>query len=72
MSERRADESYQMFRCQLCSRSQASPGLLPRRVPRRPSLASCPQGDVGAGGAPTETENHTSLPERNKQGLQSC
>eukprot|EP00064_Thunnus_orientalis_P003681 superscaffoldBa00000311_g3692 len=32
-SERCVDESYQMLQCQLCSRSQASPGLLPRRVP---------------------------------------
>ncbi|KAA8581791.1 hypothetical protein FQN60_003372 [Etheostoma spectabile] len=32
-SERQADKSYQMLQCQLCSRSQASPGLLRRRVP---------------------------------------
>lgn len=32
-SERHADESYQMLQCQLCSRSQASPALLPHRVP---------------------------------------
>lgn len=31
-SKCRADESYQLLRCQLCSHSQVSPGLLPHMV----------------------------------------
>lgn len=38
-----------MLWCQLCSRSQASPGLLPHRWACKPLLCSCPHGGAGAG-----------------------